>query len=180
VSAEILGTPLDQQFGVEARNRLADATMPGLQGAVAALESFYAAFNGRDLELLGQVWGDGPLVQLNNPLGGILRGQAAIRALYGRVLGGNVRVWVAFSDIVAYPGGDMVVFAGRENGEFQRGGVIVPLSIRTSRVFACAVTNGRRRWVQVHHHGSIDDPHLLERYIATVRGEHQEEVPAGL
>jgi len=42
----------------------------------------------------------------------------------------------------------------------------VPLSIRTTRFFACEAG----RWVQVHHHGSIDDAEALAAYQAAIRG----------
>jgi phage gp16-like protein len=42
----------------------------------------------------------------------------------------------------------------------------VPLSIRTSRVFAFQPNHG---WRQMHHHGSIDDPAALAAYQDAVR-----------
>jgi hypothetical protein len=56
----------------------------------------------------------------------------------------------------------MVVFAGRESGEFYMAENKLSLSIRTSRIvqwFGPEVG-----WRQVHHHGSIDDPVLLSDY----------------
>ncbi|MDH5527461.1 MAG: nuclear transport factor 2 family protein [Nitrospirota bacterium] len=164
------GTPVPGEFGREAANRLKDAAAPGLDGALAALESFYHAFNRRDDTLLAAVWADAPLVQLNNPLGGILRGIGPITELYARVFHGPARVWVAFSDVVAFEGGDMIAFAGRETGEFVLGETVIPLHIRTSRVFARVEGETTRCWRQVHHHGSIDDAGLLGRYQRAVRG----------
>jgi hypothetical protein len=63
-------THLDDEYGPQARDRLAEATSPDASGARAALESFYYAFNHRDLGALGRVWLDDPFVQLNNPLRG--------------------------------------------------------------------------------------------------------------
>lgn len=74
------------------------------------------------------------LIQLNNLLGGILRGYEPIAALYGKIFDGSARVWVELSDIVESETDDMVVFAGREKGEFSRGDKSLALSIRTSRV----------------------------------------------
>ncbi|WP_103336094.1 YybH family protein [Amycolatopsis sp. CA-126428] len=156
---------LDTTFGTGARNRLDAATDPGREGALAALESFYYAFNQRDLDALRRVWTTDPLAQLNNPLGGILRGGEAITALYGRVFHGPARVTVEFGDIVEYSGEGHAVFAGRETGEY-RVTETVPLSIRTTRIFAY----GNGRWVQVHHHGSIDDAEALAAYQAAIRG----------
>ncbi|MEK7717119.1 MAG: nuclear transport factor 2 family protein [Pseudomonadota bacterium] len=56
---------------------------------------------------------------------------------------------------------------GRERGYFERDGKRLDLAIRTSRVFR--KLDGR--WQQVHHHGSMEDPTLLERYQKAVRGE---------
>ena len=158
---------LDASFGPDARNRLDEAEKPGRDGALAALESFYFAFNRRDLDAFRRVWTDDPLAQLNNPLGGILRGGEAITALYEQVFHGPARVTVTFGDIVEYAGADHAVFAGRETGEYRVGdGPAVPLAIRTTRYFA--YENGR--WVQAHHHGSIDDAEALAAYQAAIRG----------
>jgi limonene-1,2-epoxide hydrolase len=156
---------LGETYGTDARNRLDEATNPGREGAVAALESFYYAFNQRDLAVFRQVWTTDPLAQLNNPLGGILRGGDAITALYERVFHGPARVTVTLGDIVEYSGEGHAVFAGRETGEY-RVTEPVPLSIRTTRFFAYEAG----RWVQVHHHGSIDDAEALAAYQAALRG----------
>lgn len=158
---------LDLTFGPEARDRLDDARDPGREGALAALETFYYAFNHRSLTALSAIWLDDPLIQLNNPLGGLLRGIAGVQDLYQRVFDGPGRAWVQFHDIVEYPLGDAVVFAGREHGEFTTPATTVPLAIRTSRVFAHVPGTG---WRQVHHHGSIDDPDALAAYQHAVRG----------
>jgi SnoaL-like domain len=55
---------------------------------------------------------------------------------------------------------------GRERGTLQVGGQQLALAIRTTRVF-------RRRggvWRQVHHHGSMDDPAMLEEYQRLILG----------
>jgi ketosteroid isomerase-like protein len=156
---------IDQTFGRSARNRLDEAARPGLDGALAALESFYFAFNNADLEAFRQVWVADGLIRLNNPLGGILEGIDPIVALYDGIFNGPADVWVELYDIVAYPLGDAVVFAGRERGEFTKRDTTVPLDIRTSRVLH------RRdgRWGQVHHHGSITDTDLLTTYRQAVQ-----------
>jgi hypothetical protein len=68
----------DLQYGPEARDRLAETTDPSRAGARAALESFYYALNNRNVEALSDDWADHPLVQLNNPLGRMLRGGDAV------------------------------------------------------------------------------------------------------
>lgn len=167
MSGAISLLPTTRSYGRDAQDRLAATEAPDLEGARAALETFYFAFNAPSLSTLGAVWLDEPTVQLNNPVGGILRGIGPITELYTKVFS-SADVWVELSDIIEMSFSDTVVFAGRERGEFARDGVVVPLEIRTSRVFVRVPAVG---WRQVHHHGSIDDPDLLGRYQAAVRGE---------
>lgn len=159
---------LSRTYGRNAIDRRVEAREPTLEGARAALETFYFAFNQRSLEAFEAVWAEGPLISLNNPLGGIMRGIDDIRALYQRIFSGPARVWVEFHDVVEYAGKDTVLFAGRERGEFTRDKHTVPLAIRTSRVFQ--YFGGQPGWRQVHHHGSIDDPEALAQYQSAVRG----------
>jgi hypothetical protein len=113
-------------YGSSARNQLARADGPGLDGARAALETFYHAFNHSDLDTLAAVWHDDQLVQLNNPLGGMLRGREAIRELYARVFDGAGQAQITFSDIVEYATEDVVIFTGRERGTFHHAKNAVP------------------------------------------------------
>ncbi|WP_431907973.1 YybH family protein [Amycolatopsis thermoflava] len=153
-------------FGPDSRNRLDVATAPGIEGALAALETFYFAFNQRDSDVFAKVWTQDALAQLNNPLGGILRGGEAISALYDKVFHGPARVTVTFGDVVEYAGDGHALFAGRETGSYVVDGREVPLRIRTSRYFR--YEDGR--WAQFHHHGSIDDAAELAAYQAAIRG----------
>ena len=154
-------TRIDETFGRAARNRLDEATRPGMTGALAALESFYYAFNHGDLEVFGQVWAPHELIRLKNPLGGILDGIGPITELYSGIFTGPADVWVEFWDIVAYDlADDAVVFSGRERGEFTKAGATVDLDIRTTRV----MHRVDGRWGQVHHHGSITDTDQLATY----------------
>ena len=106
-----------------------------------------------------RVWLDDPLVQLNNPLGGTLRGREAIAGLYARIFAGPVKPWVQFEDIIAMtPGPRTTVFTGRERGAYGN----LDLDIRTTRYFEYMPSAGG--WRQVHHHGSIDNPELLRQY----------------
>lgn len=157
----------DTEYGPDAGNRLTEATSPDPSGARAALESFYYAFHHRDPDVLRHVWVGDPLVQLNNPLGGMLRGADDIARLYQRIFDSPARVEVTFGDIVEYQVADMVVFTGRETGQFtDPAGRGVPLGIRTTRVFV--YDQGAGRWGQAHHHGSIDDLDALRDYQQAV------------
>lgn len=144
--------------GAEDRN---DSATP--QGA---LIEFYAAFNGRDMEKMARNWANIDGIAMDNPLGGIKRGWDEIKQVYERIFDGPAKVYVEFYDYTIHEGEDMFYAVGRERGEFVKGIESVLLAIRTSRVFR--KMDGR--WRQVHHHGSIDDPKLLERYQKAVAG----------
>ncbi len=154
-------------YGRASENKIDRTKEHGIDGARMLMESFYYAFNHRDLTVLKQVWAEHDLIQLNNPLGGILRRYEPIAALYSRIFSGAASVWVELDDIVEFETENMIVFAGREHGEFTLNNQTIALTIRTSRIvqwFGADVG-----WRQVHHHGSIDDPQLLEAYQQAVR-----------
>lgn len=159
---------LDLTFDITSRNKLAEATDNTIKGALAALESFYYSFNHKDIDVLEKVWLRGDLIQLNNPLGGILRGTNLIVNLYDKVFKVSASVWVAFGNIVCYEDRNTVVFAGEETGEFSKEGEVISLKIRTTRFFSYILEE--QRWFQIHHHGSIDDPDLLKSYQQAVKG----------
>jgi len=161
-------THSQQNYGRDAANRLNQASQHQVDGARALLESLYYAFNQRDMDVFTQVWANHDLIQLNNPLGGILRGYEPIANLYRGIFSGSASVWVELSDIVEYQSDDMVVFAGREHGEFTKDEITVSLSIRTSRIIQWFGSDVG--WKQTHHHGSIDDPKLLAEYKQAVHG----------
>ena len=156
------------------RDRLAEASAPGIEGARAALETFYYAFNTRSLDLVRQVWADDPLVQLDTPVAGIVRGGADIAALYARGFSGPLRIQSALEDIVAYVTPELVVFTGRERGTYTPDGERKPVSelpeIRTTCICVFRFVTTQGGWRQVYHHVSIDDADQLARYQRAVRG----------
>lgn len=160
-----------RNYGRAADNQIQQAKQPGIEGARALVESFYYAFNRRDMAVFSQVWANHELIQLNNPLGGILRGYESIAALYRSVFSGDANVWVALGDIVEFQSEGAVIFAGRETGEFVRGENKISLLIRTSRVVQWL--GEEVGWKQTHHHGSIDDPQLLAAYQHAVLGRDE-------
>ena len=131
-----------------------------------ALVQFYYAFNHADMPTMEKNWADPQEISMDNPLGGIKRGWEEIKSVYERIFNGPAEVHVEFYDYTIHETQEMFYAVGRERGYFRLGGNEVKLVIRTSRIFQ--KINGR--WRQVHHHGSIDDPHLLERYQAAVFG----------
>jgi hypothetical protein len=160
----------EQSFGPGSRDRRDDARDSGPDGALAALETFYHALNGRDAEVLADVLAPHPLAQLNNPVGGIIRGGPAIVDLYAsRIFSGPVKVEVEFRDFIQYLGDGHAVFAGWEIGTYTLDGRDPQdLTIRTSRYFRYDAEAGR--WLQFHHHGSIDDADLFQAYQRAVMG----------
>jgi ketosteroid isomerase-like protein len=141
-----------------AGNEYSEADTP-----LGAVSEFYRAFNNCNLNLMRQNWNQEECV-LDNPLGGIRRGWTEIEPLYNRLFQGPAKVYVEFFDYTLHVGGDIFCVAGRERGTFQKGEVRIDLAIRTTRIYRRV--NGR--WLQIHHHGSMDDPELLRRYQQAV------------
>lgn len=71
---------------------------------------------------------------------------------------------VEFVDYTLHIGDDLFIAAGRERGNFERHETRIDLVIRTSRIFR--KIDGK--WLQIHHHGFIEDPALLQRYREAV------------
>ncbi|UJX40963.1 nuclear transport factor 2 family protein [Desulfovibrio sp. JY] len=139
------------------------SVLSGTDSPIGALSQFYFAFNRRDMNVMRQNWNQRECV-LFNPLGGVLRGWSAIEPLYMRLFNGPAKVYVEFFDYTIHIGGDLFFAAGRERGEFEKGTVKIELAIRTSRIYKKRGND----WKQIHHHGSIEDPQLLETYRAAV------------
>jgi SnoaL-like domain len=161
---------VDYGFGPSAANRLEQARDPDQEGALAALETFYYALNNADLTALSEVWSHHPLAQLNNPVGGIVRSGNEVVELYRTIFSGELALSVSFGDAATYWWPEVAVFAGRETGSYHDPATEaeVPLSIRTTRVFG--YDQDTERWLQMHHHGSIDDPAALRAYQVAIRG----------
>jgi ketosteroid isomerase-like protein len=131
-----------------------------------ALAQFYAAFNAASLDELANSWEQSDDIVMDNPIGGIVRGWAAVRQVYSRLVNGPAKISVEFYDYTLHEMGDMFYAVGRERGAVRVAGRELALAIRTTRVF-------RRRdgiWRQVHHHGSMDDPAMLAEYQRLVLG----------
>lgn len=137
-----------------------------LNSPFLALAQFYCAFNARDMDMMSENWAQSDDISMDNPLGGIKRGWDEIRAVYERIFHGAAEVSVEYYDYTIHETAEMFYAVGRERGYFRLGGTEIKLAIRTSRIFRKA----GGRWRQVHHHGSIEDPHLLAHYQSAVMG----------
>ena len=131
--------------------------------AIAALNRFYAAFNGADVTAMADNWWHDEQVSMSNPLGGIRRGWPAIQGGYETLFHGAATVYVEFYDFSIHQAADMFCAVGRERGWFRHGGQELALAIRTTRIYRL---NNEGEWRQWHHHGSIDSPSLLAEYQA--------------
>jgi hypothetical protein len=149
------------QSPITGNEPVADLTKPE-----QALSQFYRAFNHRDLSLMSRNWLQSEDAAMDNPLGGIKRGWLEIESVYRSIFEGAAVVTVEFFDYTLHSIEDIFFYAvGRERGLLVTGdGTRLPLQIRTSRLFK-RVDDG---WRQVHHHGSIDDPELLQQYQSLV------------
>jgi ketosteroid isomerase-like protein len=125
-----------------------------------ALTQFYRAFNTRDILLMRHNWSPSEDISMNNPLGGIKRGWPEIRRVFERLFCGPARIAVEFHKYSLHVSGDIFYAVGRERGRFEGPSTIFEVAFRTTRIFRLQ----DHRWRQVHHHGSIEDPDLLDRY----------------
>jgi ketosteroid isomerase-like protein len=137
----------------------------GLPPPLRALSEFYAAFNNRDLDMMAGNWAATDDIVMANPVGGLKRGWEAIRAVYVGIFSSPAQVWVEFYDYTLHQTPEVFYAVGRERGEFRLGDTVIPLVIRTSRLYRLLAG----QWRQVHHHGSIDDAALLARYQQAVK-----------
>lgn len=132
--------------------------------ALVILNQFYHAFNHQDLKLMSNNWLQTEEASMSNPLGGVKRSWESIREVYDRIFNGTASVYVEFYDFTIHQCDEMFIAVGRERGYFKKESLKIDLSIRTSRTFV----KKEGQWLQIHHHGSIDNPSLLEQYQKAV------------
>ncbi len=137
-----------------------------LPAHLKVLSEFYEALNGRDLEKMAKNWAQTDESVMDNPLGGIRRGWEEIRSVYEAIFSRPARYYFEFYDYSLHEAREIFFVAGRERGEFRLGENVLEMAIRTTRIFRMI----KGRWQQVHHHGSIEDPDLLDRYQKAVKG----------
>lgn len=130
-----------------------------------ALVNFYAAFNNADLDSMRQNWAQENSVVMANPLGDIKTGWQDIEKVYRRIFANPGQVYVEYYDFRIHHNGDQFFAVGRERGYLKlHQGKYLDLAIRTSRIYQ--KIDGV--WRQYHHHGSIDNPDLLQQYQSNV------------
>ena len=148
------------------QNLLADAAVPGIRGARAALETFYYAFNTRSVDLYQRIWADDPLVQVYSPVGGLVRGHAGIATLSERLFSGSMRIQTVLEDIVAYVTPELVVFTEREHATYtpdsEHDAMSKVAEGRSICVFRFIAEQGG--WRLVYHHVSLEDADQLARF----------------
>lgn len=152
------------QEPVTGRDRIADPARPEY-----ALAQFYRALNTRDLALMEQNWESSPETAMDNPLGGIRRGWTEIRQTYKSLFNAPWSYTFEFWDYTLHRVPEVFWVVGRERGQLSKEGETLDLAIRTTRLFRWSGGS----WRQVHHHGSIEDPQMLARYLTAVRGRQQ-------
>jgi ketosteroid isomerase-like protein len=153
------------QEPVTGREPIADPTQP-----LFALSRFYRALNARDLTLMERNWESSPEAAMDNPLGGIRRGWPEIRQTYEALFSAPWTYSFEFWDYTLHRSAEMFWVVGRERGRLSREAQRLDIPIRTTRLFRCSDGG----WRQVHHHGSIEDPRLLARYVTAIRGARHE------
>lgn len=136
-------------------------------GPLDALIEFYRAFNSRDLAAVQAVWAVSHEPSMGNPIGGIRRGWRAIAEGYSRIFEGRTKVQVTFHDFSSQGGDDWHLFVGRERGVCQTPERSMALAIRTTRWFV----RKDGAWLQLHHHGSVEDPKMLAEYQKLIFGD---------
>ena len=135
-----------------------------LSPPLQALVQFYYAFNYQHREAMADNWAQSDEIAMDNPLGGIKRGWEEIMSVYERIFNSQATVKVEYYDYTLHETAEMFYTVGRERGYFFAGESEVKLSIRTTRIFR----KYNDHWKQVHHHGSIDDPQLLQQYQSAI------------
>jgi SnoaL-like domain len=132
-----------------------------------ALVQFYCAFNTGDMDMMSKNWSQSSDIAMANPLGDVKRGWAEIKPVYERIFNGAAEVYVEYFDYTIHETTKIFYAVGRERGYFRINGDEITLAIRTSRIFQ----NINGQWQQVHHHGSIENPQLLDKYQSAILGK---------
>ena len=140
---------------ITGKESIEDASHP-----VSALIDFYKAFNARNADETANNWAKQYAIAMANPIGGIRRNWNAIREGYRKIMQGEARVYVEYHDYKLHSFEDIFYVEGRERGSLTTENSELGIKIRTTRVYKLF----DNQWKQIHHHGSMDNPELLQRY----------------
>ena len=132
---------------------------------INALISFYKAFNARNADETANNWAKKYAIAMSNPIGGVRRNWNAVRDAYGKIMEAEAKVYVEYHDFTFHQFNDVFYVEGRERGSLDTGEVQLGLKIRTSRIYKLFDDE----WKQIHHHGSMDNPELLQRYQSALK-----------
>lgn len=130
----------------------------------SALVNFYSAFNSQNYKQMEKNWLSTTEATMSNPLGGIKLGWNEIKEVYQKIFSGKATVYVEFYDYSIHSTDSMFLAVGRERGILSTNNKPIKLAIRTTRIYVL----NRNSWKQIHHHGSIESPELLEIYQTTL------------
>lgn len=153
--------PIDtQKTAITGREDIGPLNRP-----VNALTQFYRAFNLGDFDLMAANWLQTEEAAMSSPLGDIKRGWEEISQIYRTIFNGPAEVYVEYWDFRIFEANGCFQAVGRERGHFRIDEKQIDLAIRTSRAYVLTDDG----YKQLHHHGSIDQPKLLEIYQRGVR-----------
>jgi SnoaL-like domain len=156
-SGDVLAVSLDGAIVRGERNLLSDTATGNMEGARAALETFYYAFNTRSLDLLRKIWADDPLAQVVTPLVNHVRGIANINAVYDRMKSTPMPMSTVLDDIVMYFTPGLAVFTERERATSSNDShaSAEELSGRSVCIFHFMAKKGG--WRLIYHQVSLDN-----------------------
>jgi len=118
-----------------------------------ALAVFYRAFDERDTARMEKAWEHSSEASVISPLVGVVRGWAAIRAVYDRGLKIPAGLTTEFYDYSVQRYGDLCVVIGRERGQATSTDGTFPLWGQATNLLHRAPDGV---WRMLHHHVSVE------------------------
>ena len=131
-----------------------------------ALAQFYRAFNNKDEALMAACWDQSSPVTNANQLGGIQGSRDEVLDRYQKIFQAPFHVYAEFVEFGLYDFDEFCVVLGHEQGTFEKDGEKFSFRTRDTRILRRV--NGK--WLQVHHHGSFEDPKLLKQFQDAAKG----------
>jgi ketosteroid isomerase-like protein len=134
-----------------------DAEVTDADDVRAANESFYAAFEARDLDAMAEVWERSDRVSVTHPGWPTLRGWARVAGSWQAIFSATPFIQFVLTDEEVLVDGEMAIVTLDEN-ILQSGGAppegdageLAGARVATTNVFV----RRARRWQMVNHHGS--------------------------